>query len=155
MTDSTIPARPNGMHVMTPHLICRNAAEMMKFYKEAFDTEEMFCLPGNGGKIMNASLKLFGTSIMLVDEEPDYGYLSPRSLQGTPVTIHLYVNDADAVMEKAIAAGATVILPLENMFWGDRYGVIEDPSGHRWSIATHIRDVSTDEMREGVMALRA
>jgi uncharacterized glyoxalase superfamily protein PhnB len=136
------------MHVLSPHLVCAGAADAIEFYKKAFDAVEMVRLPGEDGKLMHAGILICGASVMLVDEAPEWGMLSPRSLQGTPVTIHLYVEDVDAFVERAVEAGATVKMPVADMFWGDRYGVIEDPFGHRWSVATHLRDLSEQELRD-------
>jgi len=126
---------PDGMHTLSPHLICAGAADAIEFYKRAFDATELVRLPGPNGKLMHACVSINGSSVMLVDEAPEYGLLGPRSLKGTAVTIHLMVPDADAAVAKAERAGASVVMPVADMFWGDRYGVIEDPFGHRWSIA--------------------
>jgi len=115
---------------------------------------EMFRLAGNGGKLMHASLQIFGSSVMLVDEAPEWGALSPLALGGTPVTIHLFVDDVDAVFERAVGAGATVKMPVADMFWGDRYGVIQDPYGHSWSIATHLRDMTAQEIENAMKAAK-
>lgn len=143
-------AAPRGMQVITPHLVCTGAADAIAFYKKAFDAVEMIRMPGKDGKLMHACLQICGSSVMLMDEAREWGALSPKSLKGTPVTIHLYVHDADAVVARAVKAGATVKMPVADMFWGDRYGVIEDPFGHSWSIATHMRDLSEEEMREAM-----
>jgi len=149
-TKASKTAIPTGMHTVTPHLVCAGAADAIEFYKKAFDAVELGRLPGPNGKLMHAHIQIGDSSIMLVDEFPDWGSLGPRSLKGSPVTIHLYVEDADATVERAVKAGAVITMPLEDMFWGDRYGVLEDPFGHRWSIATHVRDVGADEMQEAV-----
>lgn len=125
-----------GVHAISPHLNCKDAKASIAFYKQAFGAEEMIVVPGEDGRIMHACLTINGSSVMLVDENPDYGALSPKTLGGTPVTMHLIVEDADAAAEKAVAAGAAVIMPVEDQFWGDRYGLLEDPDGHRWSVAT-------------------
>jgi PhnB protein len=138
---------PEGMHTVTPHLICAGAADAIEFYKKAFNATEVARIPGANGKIMHASLRIGDSSIMLVDEMPEHGAFSPKSLKATPVTIHLYVNDADALAAQAAKAGATITMPVQEMFWGDRYGQFEDPFGHRWSVATHVKDVTPDEMR--------
>jgi uncharacterized glyoxalase superfamily protein PhnB len=104
-------------------------------------------LPGPNGKLMHAAIKIGDSHVMLVDEMPEHGCVGPRSLKGTPVTIHLYVEDADATAAKAVAAGAKVKMPVDEQFWGDRYGQIEDPFGHLWSIATHVRDLSAEEIK--------
>ncbi|MES2025731.1 MAG: VOC family protein [Pseudomonadota bacterium] len=139
---------PEGMHSITPHLVCANAADAIEFYKKAFHATDAAILPGPGGKIMHAHLRIGDSSIMLMDEYPEFGALGPTSLKGSPVTIHLYVENADAVFTRAIAAGAKAKHAMEDTFWGDRYGVLEDPFGHSWSIATHIRDVTPEEMQQ-------
>ena len=138
---------PSGMHSVTPHLICAHAAEAIEFYKQAFNAAELSRLPGPDGKIMHAMLRIGDSALMLVDEAPEWGMLGPKSLKGSPVTIHLYVEDVDAFLARAVAAGAKVTMPLEDMFWGDRYGTLEDPFGHRWSIATHVRDLTHEEIQ--------
>jgi len=141
---------PNDMHTVTPHLVCAGAADAIEFYKKAFNAVEGGRLPGPQGKLMHAMIRIEGSAVMLVDEMPECGALGPKSLKGTPVTIHLYVEDADAVVARAVAAGAKVTMPVADMFWGDRYGRIEDPFGHHWSVATHIRDVTTAEMQDAM-----
>jgi PhnB protein len=141
---------PEGMHTLSPHLVCAGAAEAIEFYKKAFGAIEMVRLPGKDGKLMHAAILICGSSVMLVDEAPEWGALSPKSLKGTPVTIHLFVDDVDAFVERAVGAGATVKMPVADMFWGDRYGVIEDPFGHSWSVATHLRDLSEQELQEAM-----
>ena len=138
---------PTDMHTVTPHLICRDAASAIDFYRQAFGAVEAGRLPGPDGKLMHAMIHIGDSAVMLVDEFPDWGALGPQSLHGSPVTLHLYVEDADRVVARAVAAGAKVTLPVADMFWGDRYGKIEDPFGHSWSIATHVRDVSAEELR--------
>jgi PhnB protein len=130
-----------------PHLVCDGAAKAIEFYKAAFGAAEMMRLPDPSGKLMHASIDINGSTIMLCDEYPNMGNASPKRLNGTPVTIHLPVADVDAFTERAIAAGATVIMPVADMFWGDRYGVIEDPFGHRWSIATPNKAMSADDIQ--------
>jgi uncharacterized glyoxalase superfamily protein PhnB len=135
---------------ITPHLVCGGAADAIEFYKRAFGAKENMRLQGANGKLMHASICVGDASVMLVDELPEWGSLSPITLGGSPVTIHLYVDDVDAFVERAVKAGALLRMPVEDMFWGDRYGVIEDPFGHKWSIATHIRDMSGDEIAEAM-----
>jgi uncharacterized glyoxalase superfamily protein PhnB len=144
---SQIKPIPDGMHSVTPHLVCAGAADAIEFYRKAFDAADIGRLPGPGGKLLHALIRIGDSAVMLVDEFPEWGSFGPRSLKGSPVTLHLYVEDVDAVFERAVAAGAQVVMPLADMFWGDRYGVLEDPFGHRWSIGTHVRDVSPDEMQ--------
>jgi PhnB protein len=136
MSGAHDPTLPAGMHVLSPHLVCAGAAAAIDFYKTAFGATELIRLAGPDGKLAHACLSINGSSVMLVDENRDYGMLSPKALNGTPVTIHLIVGDADAVAQRAVEAGATVKMPVQDMFWGDRYGLIEDPFGHSWSIAT-------------------
>lgn len=137
---------PEGMHAVTPHLVCAGAAEAIDFYKKAFGAVELFRMPGPDGKLMHAEIRIGDSTLMLADEQPEWGSKGPKTLNGSPVVIHLYVENADAVFDQAIAAGATSTMPMADMFWGDRYGMITDPFGHSWSIATHIRDVTPEEM---------
>jgi len=138
---------PDGMHTITPHLVCAGAADAIAFYKKAFNAQELIRIDGANGKIIHACMQIGDSKLMLVDEFPQWGSFSPMSLKGASVTIHLYVEDADAVFAQAINSGAKVRMPLENTFWGDRYGVVEDPFGHLWSVATHIRDISPGDIQ--------
>jgi uncharacterized glyoxalase superfamily protein PhnB len=138
------------MHTVTPHLVCAGAADAIEFYKKAFQAVEMARLPGSKGRLMHAMITIGDSSVMLVDEMPEWNSLGPKSLKGSPVTLHLYVDNVDAAFERAVAAGAKVMMPLEDTFWGDRYGQLEDPFGHRWSLATHIRDVTQEEMEQAM-----
>ena len=146
-------AIPDGMTAVTPHLVCADAAAAIDFYKKAFGAVEEVRLPGPGGKLMHGLIRIGGAPIMLVDENPEWGALGPKSLKGTPVTIHLYVKDVDAFVDHAVKSGATLKMPLADMFWGDRYGVLEDPYGHSWSVATHTRDVTPEEMKAAMQAM--
>jgi PhnB protein len=141
---------PEGMHSVTPHLICAGAADAIEFYKKAFGAVEEARLPGPGGRIMHAMIRIGDSAVMLVDEMPEWGALGPKSLKGSPVTVHLYVENADATVERAVKAGAKITMPLADQFWGDRYGKLEDPFGHHWSVATHVRDVSVEEMQQAM-----
>ena len=141
---------PEGMHSVTPHLVCAGAADAIEFYKKAFGAVELTRMPGPQGKLMHAMIRIGDSAIMLVDESPEWGMLGPKSLKGSPVTIHLYVDDADAFVARAVKAGAKVTMPVSDMFWGDRYGTLEDPFGHHWSVGTHVRDVSAEEMRQAM-----
>jgi uncharacterized glyoxalase superfamily protein PhnB len=145
-----VKAIPEGLHTVTPHLVCDGAAAAIEFYKRAFDAVETARLPGPGGKLIHAAIRIGDSAVMLVDEMPEHGALGPKTLKSTPVTLHLYVEDADTFFQRATAAGATVRMPLTDMFWGDRYGQLEDPFGHRWSVATHIRDVPAEEMQQAM-----
>ena len=142
----TVQAVPDGYHTVTPYLIINGAAQAIEFYKQAFGAEETMRMPGPGGAIMHAEIKIGDSFVMLSDEFPDYGALSPQGLNGSPVTLSLYVEDADATFERAVAAGATVRMPLGDQFWGDRYGQVVDPFGHIWAVATHKEDVTPEEM---------
>ena len=138
---------PPGMHSVTPHLVCAGAAGAIAFYKKAFNAQELAQLAGPDGKLMHGLIKIGDSALMLVDEYPQWDSLGPKARNGTSVTLHLYVEDADAQFKQAIDAGCSVRLPLADMFWGDRYGIVQDPFGHLWSIATHVRDVSPEEIR--------
>ncbi len=146
--DQPVKPIPDGMHTVTPHLVCAGAAKAIEFYKKAFNAVELGKVPEPGGKLLHALIRIGDSPVMLVDEFPDHHSLGPKSLKGSSVTIHLYVQDVEAVFNQAVAAGATVTMPVADMFWGDRYGLLEDPFGHHWSIATHIRDVNPNELQE-------
>lgn len=143
---TNVQAIPQGMHALTPHLTCAGAVDAIEFYKKAFGAVEMGRMLGPDGKLMHALLHIGDSPLMLVDELLQWGVKGPLTLGGTPVTIHHYVADADATFEQALAAGAKVHMPLGDMFWGDRYGVVIDPYGHSWAIATHIKDMSPEEI---------
>lgn len=123
-------------HRLVPHIVCAGANSAIDFYKAAFDAKEMIRLNAPNGQLAHGSISINGGMVMLVDENVGMGMAGPKHLGGTSVTFHLSVDDADAAIAKAVAAGARVIMPVAEQFWGDRYGVIEDPFGHRWSIAT-------------------
>lgn len=151
---STVRAKaiPEGMHTVTPHLVIDGASDAIEFYKKAFGAVEASRLAGPEGKLMHASIRIGDSTLMLVDEAPQYGMLGPKTLRNSPVTVHLYVDDVDAVVAKAVAAGAKIIMPVADMFWGDRYGQLEDPFGHRWSVATHLRDLTPEQIRAAMMS---
>jgi PhnB protein len=144
---------PDGMHTVTPHLVCAGAADAIEFYKKAFNAVEGGRLAGPQGKLMHAMIRIADSAVMLADEFPECGSFGPKSLKGSPVTIHLYVGDVDAFVKRAVDAGAKITMPLDDMFWGDRYCKLEDPFGHQWSVATHIRDVSPEAMREAMQKM--
>jgi PhnB protein len=150
MSSTNVKPIPEGMHTVTPHLVCARAAEAIEFYKRAFAAHELSRLAGDDGQIMHAALRIGGSVIMLTEEYPEWNSLGPLALKGSPVTLHLYVEDADRLFEQAVAAGASTRMPVAEMFWGDRYGVLEDPFGHRWSVATHVRDLTPEEIQEGM-----
>ena len=139
MADTTVTPR------LAPHLVCDGAAAAIDFYKAAFGAEEVMRLPGPTGKIMHASVMINGSMVLLVDEMPDYGVVGPNRLGGTPVTLHMVVPDVDAAVDRAVQAGATLTMPVADQFWGDRYGVVRDPFGHKWSIATPKPDAPRTE----------
>jgi len=146
---------PEGFHSVTPHLVCNDAAAAIAFYQQAFGAVEIGRMGMPGGKIGHAEIRIGDSRLMLADAFPEYGSQDPLALKGSPVVIHLYVENADAVWDQAIAAGAEPIMPLSDAFWGDRYGQVQDPFGHRWSIATHQREVSMDEMQDAMQQMMA
>lgn len=152
MSATTSVSLPDGMHQLSPHLVCAGAAAAIDFYVAAFDAVELMRMPGPDGTLVHAGLVINGSSVLLVDENLDWGLRSPASLGGSSVTIHMIVPDADAWVARAVTAGATVVMPVEDAFWGDRYGVIQDPFGHRWSIATPQRTMSPEALREAAAA---
>lgn len=133
-------------HTVTPHLVCAGAADAIEFYKKAFGATEIMRVPGADGRLIHASVVIGDSIVMLVDEMKEWGALGPNARGGGSVTIHLTVPDVDASFARAVAAGATPRMPVADMFWGDRYGMVVDPFGHAWSIATHIRDMTGDEI---------
>ncbi|MDM9379194.1 VOC family protein [Chlorogloeopsis sp. ULAP01] len=134
---------------ITPHLTVREAKAAIEFYKAAFGAIEKYIMPSpEDDKIMHAELEIGNSEIYLNDEFPNCGSQSPIALNGSPITIHLQVDDADTWFARAVSAGATVIMPLEDMFWGDRYGKLVDPFGHHWSIASHIEEVPPEEIMQ-------
>ena len=145
---------PDGFRTITPHLIVNDAGKAIEFYKKAFGAEEIMRMPGPDGKsVMHAEVKIGDSRLMLASEMPGGGCgASPTTLKGTPVTIHLYVENADSSFKRATDAGATVSMPLTDMFWGDRYGQIKDPFGHSWSIATHKQDLTPDQIAKNAAA---
>jgi PhnB protein len=143
---------PKGYHTATPYLIIKGAAQAIEFYKKAFGAKEVMRFPDPSGRIGHAEVKIGDSHIMLSDEAPEMGYRSPLSLGGSPVSIMLYLEDVDAVVGQAVAAGAKLVKPVADQFYGDRSGVVEDPFGHTWYVATHIEDVSLEEMQKRAAA---
>ena len=141
---------PKGYHAVTAYLSIRGAAQAIDFYKRAFGAKELLRMPGPEGKLGHAELKIGDSHLMLADESPEMDFLAPHSRGGTTVQLHLYVKDVDATVQKAVAAGAKLTRPLEDKFYGDRAGTIEDPYGHVWYIATHTEDVSPKEIKRRV-----
>ena len=145
---------PEHMNTVTPHLVIAGAADAIEFYKKAFGAEEMHRMTGPDGRsIMHACVRIAGSPVFLVDENPTYGVLGPEKQKGSPVFIHLFVKDVDAFAAKAEKAGAKVTMPPSDMFWGDRYGQLVDPFGHRWSVATHKQELTPDEIKQGMQKM--
>ena len=138
---------PAGYPRVTPYLCCRDANAAIDFYRDVFGAVERMRMPGDTpDSVGHAELEIGESMVMIADEFPDHGFLSPKTIGGTPVTIHVYVEDVDAVFARALAAGATTTREIEHQFYGDRSGQFEDPFGHRWSVASHVEDVSEEEM---------
>ena len=146
---------PEGYHSVTPYLIIKGAAKALEFYQRAFGAKETIRMPGPGGKITHAEMRIGNSIVMLADEHPEINARSPESFGGSPVMIHLYVEDVDAVYNQAVAAGAKVERPLADQFYGDRTGGVKDPFGYSWYIATHKEDVSPAEMQKRMAAMAA
>jgi len=144
---------PEGFLSVTPHLVCAGAAAAIDFYRQSFGAVETSRMAMPDGRLGHAEIRIGSSCLMLADEFPEHGSLGPLALKSTPVVLHLYVEDADAVFARAVAAGARPVMPPADMFWGDRYGQVDDPFGHRWAIATHQRDVSPDEMQEAMQQM--
>jgi PhnB protein len=145
---------PEGYHTVTPYLIVKGAAQALDFYQRAFGAQESVRMPGPEGKIMHAEIQIGDSKIMLADEFPQMGAVSPQTIGGTPVGICLYVDNVDALHSQAVAAGAKVERPLQNQFYGDRSATLVDPFGHKWTIATHVEDVSPEEMQRRMTAMK-
>ncbi len=136
---------------VTPHLICKNALEAIEFYKKAFGAEERCKLTMPNGMLMHAGLRIGNSDLMLAEENPQWDSYGPLALKGTPVVIHLVVPDVDASLDRAVQAGATLTMPAADMFWGDRYGQVKDPFGHRWSLATTKKAMTQEEMQQAML----
>jgi PhnB protein len=138
---------PEGYHSITPYLVIKGAAAAIDYYKKVFGAKERMRMDAPGGTIGHAELEIGDSVIMLADEFPEMGHKSPKTLGGSPVSVILYVENVDAVFKRALDEGARQVRPLENQFYGDRMGSLEDPFGHLWSVATHVEDVAPDEMQ--------
>ena len=147
-----MPAKPipDGYHTLTPFLTVRDAARAIEFYKNAFGAIDRGAAKGPDGKIMHAELMIGDSIIMLSDEYPEFGALSPLSSGGAGMGLHIYIDGVDAAFDRAVKAGAQVTMPVSDQFWGDRYGKLKDPFGHVWSIATHTKDMSEEEMKRSM-----
>lgn len=145
----TVTQKVDDFHTITPHLIVREAPRAIQFYVRAFGAAELYRnLAPDGKSVLHAELMLGDSRFLLHDEFPEQKLLSPLAYEGTGVTLHLYVDDVDAVFDAAVAEGASVVMPVENCFWGDRYGILTDPFGHRWSVATRLKDLSPGEVQK-------
>ena len=143
-----VKAIPDGYHTVTPYLVIRGAAQALEFYKKAFGAVERQRMPGPEGRLMHAEMQIGDSIVMMTDEMPGMQrWLSPSSLNGTTAAVHLYVEDTDALVARAIAAGAKVVHPPTDMFWGDRFAKLTDPFGHEWTIGTHQHDYTPEEMQ--------
>ena len=141
---------PAGYTTVTPYLTIEGAGEAIEFYKRAFGAKEVVRMAGPDGSLMHAEIRIGNSIVMLGEACPGRGALGPKALKGSPVSVMLYVEDSDAVAAQAQKAGAKVTMPVAEMFWGDRYGTLEDPFGHKWGVATHVRDVSEAEMADAI-----
>ena len=141
---------PEGFHTVTPHLVVAGCAEAIAFYTKAFGAGERFRMPGPNGKCMHAEIQIGDCVIMMADEMPEMACHSPKALGGSPVALHIYVEDVDGMFQRAVGAGATPVMPPADMFWGDRYARVTDPFGHTWAIATHVRDLTPEEIEAGM-----
>jgi PhnB protein len=143
---------PEGYHTLTPYLIFNGAGDAIAFYDKALGAEEIMRLADPSGTVHHAEIRIGDSRIMLADEHPEIQALSPKTIGGSPVSIHLYVTDVDAAVQRAVAAGAKLVRPVTDQFYGDRVGGIEDPFGYRWFIATHKEDLTMDEIRQRAAA---
>lgn len=150
---SDVKPIPEGVPRLTPYLSVQGATRAIEFYKKAFGATEVHRLTDPGGKILHAEIEIAGSPVMLAEEFPAWDNLSPPTLGGTPVRLHLYVEDVDAVAERAVAAGAVVLIPVADQFYGDRSGRVQDPFGHVWILATHVEDVADAEMQRRADAM--
>ena len=153
MSKSQVKPVPEGHHSVTPYLVVDGAARALDFYGRVFGAAERMRMPGPDGKVGHAEISIGDSVIMLADEHPEVGARGPRAFGGSPVSLMLYVADVDATVKTAVAAGAKVLRPVEDKFYGDRSGSIEDPFGHHWHVSTHKEDVPPDEMKRRAAAL--
>ena len=153
---SKVPHVPKGYQAVTPYLIIKGAAQAIDYYKNVFGATELFRMDGPDGKVGHAELQIGDSHIMLADENPSMGtgHASATTIGGSPVSLYLYLPDVDAVVDRAVAEGAKILKPVQDQFYGDRSGFIQDPFGHLWGVATHVEDVSPEEMEERAKKLR-
>ncbi len=155
MASKKVKPVPEGYHTLTPHIIVKGAAKAIEFYKKAFGAEETLCLKDpNTGSVCHAEVKIGDSYLMMCEENEQWGAKSPVTLGGTASSVHLYVKDVDAVFAKAVKAGGKPEMEPADQFWGDRHGVVVDPFGHRWGLATHIRDLTAEQIEEGAKKWR-
>lgn len=152
MTEAKVRTR-TGMHTITPHIVVSDAADAADWYKQVLGAEERSRIELPGGRLMQVELWFGDSAVMLADEFPELDVLSPLSVGGTATVLHLYTNDVDALWKRAVDAGAEVRQPLQDVFWGERYGQITDPYGHRWGLAQHLRDVPRQEIADAAAAM--
>ena len=150
---SNVKPIPEGYHNVTPYLFVRSAAAAIDFYKNVFGATEIMRMPGSNGKIMHAEVRIGDSIVMLADENPQTGVMSPQTVGGYSVGLHVYVENVDAVIQKAVENGAKLLHPIKNQFYGDRSGSLLDPFGHMWNVATHVEDVSPEEMKKRMAAM--
>ena len=146
MTSSVVKAIPDGIHTVTPHIVVREAGRAADWYKQALGAEERGRIPVPRGKFMQIELWFGDSAVMIADEFPEAGVLSPQAIGGTPVVLHISTEDVESLWKQAVEAGAEILQPLQDQFWGDRYGQIRDPFGYRWGLAQHVRDVPSEEV---------
>lgn len=150
-----VKAIPEGYHAITPNLVIAGAEKAIDFYKKGFGATEIARMPGPNGGIMHAELRIGDSVFMLGEEMPEMGAKGPKALGGSPVSLYVYVENVDAAWDRAIKAGATSVMPLADMFWGDRTGWLEDPFGHKWALAQHVKDLTPEEIQKGQEAFFA
>jgi len=149
---SNVKPIPEGYASVTPYLYLRGAAKAIEYYKKVFGATEITRMPGPGGRVMHAEIRIGNSMVMLADESPEMGALSPESLGGVASGLHVYLENVDAVVQKAIDAGGKILRPVQNQFYGDRSGMFSDPFGHRWNVGTHVEDVTPEEMKKRMAA---
>ncbi|WP_018413279.1 VOC family protein [Methyloversatilis thermotolerans] len=154
MNDTHFPPRPDALHTVTPHIVCSEASAAIDFYRRAFGAIELMRLPGAEGRILHAQVRIGDSVVMLVDAQPEWCVCDPNTLGGSPVVLHLQVEDVDAWYARAVTAGAAPLMAPEDMFWGDRYARVRDPNGHEWAIATRVREVPPEELLARAATLR-
>ncbi len=151
---SSISPIPSGVSNLIPYLTCADAPAAIEFYQRAFGAVELMRIAAADGKIMHASLQIGDSMMMLSEEVPEWGSMGPNALGGSPVGIHVYVEDVEVAWEQAVEAGCEVVMPLEDAFWGERFGALRDPFGHKWSLSMRIRDMTAEEIQAAAAELQ-